>query len=173
MGDLASNLSCDPETGPVSAHLKWFDARKGFGFVIPENQSIEAFLHTTVLREAGIDGLGEGACLLCIIEQSTKGAKVKKILTVLDIGRDPKPIVSSNTHEKFSDFSDMTGIVKWYKPEKGFGFVRADDGGADILLHSKLLKRYGFEAIEPRTPLLLKVRSTSKGRLAVDFQIID
>lgn len=156
----------DPKTEPVSARLKWFDAEKGFGFVIPENSQGDAFLHAAVLRSAGITSLGDGATILCRVQQRAKGAQVSEVLTVLDAGGPSKSLAPSK-------YTDVTGVVKWYKAERGYGFVAADDQGKDVLLTQRCLKQYGFDFIQPRTPLAMKVKTTEKGREAVEFQIVD
>ena len=40
--------------------IKWFDSKKGYGFIIPDDGSIDAFLHVSALQKAGIDSLEEG-----------------------------------------------------------------------------------------------------------------
>lgn len=37
-----------------------------------------------------------------------------------------------------------SGILKVYKTDKGFGFLKQDDGGPDIFLHIGVLKKAGF-----------------------------
>ena len=37
----------------------------------------------------------------------------------------------------------VSGLVKWFDPVKGFGFVLADEGGPDILLHANVLRNFG------------------------------
>jgi cold shock protein len=155
---------------PVRARLKWFDGQKGFGFVVPENEKADAFLHITTLKRAQVGELGEGACLLCLVETNTRGALVREVVSVIDAGREPQPVGAVEVHA--GDTAQITGTVKWYKENKGFGFVRADDGGRDIFLHGKLLRRYGMDTIAPRTPLVMTVRETPKGRELVDFEIM-
>ena len=36
-----------------------------------------------------------------------------------------------------------TGVVKWYNPTKGFGFIQPEGGGKDIFLHVSAVERAG------------------------------
>lgn len=157
----------------VRATLKWFNPKKGFGFVIPDNENMDAFLHVTVLQKAGIDGLGDGARLVCTLENTAKGAMIREVLSVIDVGLNPQPFINPNGHGYRDAITEVTGTVKWYRVETGYGFVKCDDGGKDIFFTQKLLRRYGLDAIEPRTPLLMRVRQTPKGRELVDFQFLE
>lgn len=161
--------------GAVRTTLKWFNTTKGFGFVIPEDKNQDVFLHISVLQRAGIDALGEGAALLCRIEPGEKGSHVREVVKVLREGATPKSVrsVTRNGHEDLSDTTRITGTVKWYKPEKGYGFVKADDGECDVFLHKKTLERYNLDSIEPRTPVAMLVKSTPRGRKAVDFEFLE
>jgi len=40
--------------------VKWFNAKKGYGFIEPEDGSKDVFVHITALEAAGIDNLNEG-----------------------------------------------------------------------------------------------------------------
>ena len=41
----------------------------------------------------------------------------------------------------------VSGRVKWFDPSKGFGFVVADEGGPDILLHANVLRNFGQSSV--------------------------
>jgi len=40
--------------------VKWFDSKKGYGFIVPEDGAEDAFVHISVLERAGLAGLTEG-----------------------------------------------------------------------------------------------------------------
>lgn len=40
--------------------VKWFDARKGFGFIEPEAGGKDVFVHISAVERAGLGGLNEG-----------------------------------------------------------------------------------------------------------------
>jgi len=43
--------------------IKWFDPKKGYGFIIPDDGSKDTFLHISALQKAGIDTLDEGEAI--------------------------------------------------------------------------------------------------------------
>ncbi|NRP12106.1 Cold shock-like protein CspC [Aliiroseovarius sp. xm-m-379] len=61
----------------------------------------------------------------------------------------------------------LHGHVKWFDPTKGFGFVIADEGGADILLHANVLRNYGQSSVADGAGIEIEVQDTQRGRQAV------
>jgi len=41
----------------------------------------------------------------------------------------------------------QTGIVKWYNPTKGYGFVQPENGGDDVFVHISAVERAGWESL--------------------------
>lgn len=166
---------------PVKTRLKWFNNPKGFGFVCPEDENLDAFLHITTLQKAGVGTLGDGACLLCVIERGPKGAQVKEVVELIDAGAvtappekapAPEPPPRARAAQSPSgDIITMSGTVKWYKVDKGFGFVVPDDGLKDIFIHKTCLDRHGVEDLREGQRLTMTIRNVPKGREVLDFSI--
>lgn len=153
---------------PVKLHLKWFNGTKGFGFLVPEDESFDAFLHITTLQEAGLHFLGEGAVLNCTIFDGDKGKQVKEVVEVLEQGA---VNMMPEVNEEDGTFT-MGGLVKWYKPEKGFGFIIPDDGMKDVFIHKTLLEKLEIEELEAGQRVRVTLKSVDKGREAVDIKIV-
>jgi CspA family cold shock protein len=55
------------------------------------------------------------------------------------------------------------GVVKWFSPEKGFGFVELSDGSGDAFLHGSVLAGSGIDAVQPGETLEVRVGPGHKG----------
>lgn len=67
----------------------------------------------------------------------------------------------------------VTGLVKWFDPIKGFGFIVSDSGGPDILLHVNVLRNFGQNSVADNAQVVVEVQNTERGVQAVDILRID
>ena len=58
----------------------------------------------------------------------------------------------------------MAGTVKWFKPDKGFGFITADDSAKDVFVHKSVLRRSGLNVLEAGQRVQMRVQDVEKGR---------
>src|SRR6056297_1789126 len=70
------------------------------------------------------------------------------------------------------DVRRLTGRVKWFDPGKGFGFVIADSGGPDILLHANVLRNFGQSSVVDGAVVEIDVQDTDRGMQAVEVHAI-
>ena len=61
----------------------------------------------------------------------------------------------------------MDGIVKWFDPSKGFGFVVCDTGGPDVLLHANVLRNFGQGSVVDGSVIKMTVQQSERGMQAV------
>lgn len=162
-----------PDSEPVKSRLKWFNCTKGFGFVVPEDDPCDAFIHITTLQQADIHELGEGATLMCHVVKGPKGALITHVDELIDVGVAPTPISFRTEGDEDEQLDVMNGTVKWYKPDKGFGFVIPEDGLKDVFVHKTCLEKHGLELLIPGQKVKMTVRTVAKGREVVDFEIAD
>lgn len=168
--NIDSSLPNEPqgELSVVKMHLKWFNGTKGFGFLVPDEGNFDAFLHITTLQQAGLHSIGEGAILMCRVFNGPKGCQVREVLEVLDKGA----MSTIPQMDEENGTVTMGGLVKWYKPEKGFGFIIPDDGMKDVFVHKTLLEKIDIEELEAGQRVLVTLKFVDKGREAVDLKLV-
>ncbi len=71
------------------------------------------------------------------------------------------------------DPTTVKGRVKWFDPTKGFGFVVADEGGADILLHANVLRNFGQSSVADGAGIEISVQQTQRGMQAIEVFMIE
>jgi CspA family cold shock protein len=81
----------------------------------------------------------------------------------------PKPVRRSEP----ADISPVEAIVKWFNPEKGFGFVEIADGSGDAYLSIKTLQAVGNATVSPGAKLSVFVGQGEKGRQVTKVAAID
>lgn len=67
----------------------------------------------------------------------------------------------------------VTGILKWFDPNKGYGFIIAGDGEGDILMHSSCLKEIGMTTAREGSTINCEVVRRSKGMQALKVLNVD
>jgi len=182
----------------VTATVKWFNAQKGFGFVSPDDGSPDAFLHASVLAASGVDSVNDGDSITCDLARGSKGPQVATIHQItpgsgggaggggFDSRRSREPsgfgsgggfgggssrsLRSGPSRVEGGESAD--GTVKWYKADRGFGFVSPDGGGKDIFVHASALERSGLDRLDPGQRVRMTVGQGLKGPQADRITLI-
>ncbi|MFC9998117.1 cold-shock protein [Nocardia sp. NPDC127526] len=64
------------------------------------------------------------------------------------------------------------GTVKWFDSEKGFGFIRPDNGGPDVFVEYTEVEGHGFRSLVEGQRVEFEVRRTKPGPEAVGVRVI-
>jgi CspA family cold shock protein len=67
----------------------------------------------------------------------------------------------------------VSGVVKWFSPEKGFGFVELSDGSGDAFLHGSVLTQGGIAAVQPGETIEVRVGPGHKGPHVTEVLSVD
>ena len=59
-----------------------------------------------------------------------------------------------------------TGTVKWFNPEKGFGFITRDNGEKDVFVHHSAIQAQGFKTLNEGERVEFDVVTADKGPAA-------
>ena len=65
-----------------------------------------------------------------------------------------------------------TGTVKWFNPEKGFGFITPDDGSADVFVHFSAIQGDGYRNLEENQKVEYDVTQGQKGPQAANVKSV-
>jgi CspA family cold shock protein len=67
----------------------------------------------------------------------------------------------------------VRAVVKWFKPERGFGFVELSDGSGDAFLHASVLERNSITAVQPGETLEVRISPGQKGPQVTEVISVD
>lgn len=158
----------------LTGTIKWFNRNKGFGFIVASDGGGDVFLPLAILERSGFTQAPEGAT---VTFDCAQGAKGRAAVAVLNIDTSTAQPSRSHPRERGGGESrgpaeSLDGVVKWYDPARGFGFVVANDGGKDIFVHVTALRRSGIEMLAPGQHVRMMVSEAPRGREASSVKLI-
>jgi CspA family cold shock protein len=67
----------------------------------------------------------------------------------------------------------VRAVVKWYNPDKGFGFAQLGDGSGDAFLHVSVVERGGHASVPPGATLEVRAGPGPKGQQVTEILSVD
>ena len=161
-------MSDSEDRKTVAGRVKWFDAAKGFGFVIADEGGPDILLHANVLRNFGQSSVADGSGIEVVVQETDRGVQALEVVSL----QPPATTVATQLEDiDQADFSPddqelVPARVKWFDKVKGFGFANIFGDGEDIFIHIEVLRRSGFADLQPGEAIGMKVVDGKRGRMA-------
>ncbi len=183
--------------GEGTGVVKFFNAQKGFGFVVRDDGAEDVFVHISAVEQAGLVGLAEGQPLGFTLVD--RGGRISA--TELKIDGEPMPVTDrgpprerdaaprggpagggyggggaggGGAPQRTLTGEKATGTVKFFNAMKGFGFIQRDDGQPDAFVHISAVERAGMSSLNEGDKLSFELEIDRRGKhAAVNLSVGD
>jgi CspA family cold shock protein len=161
-----------PDPVVVEGRVKWYDAVRGYGFIVADNWEQDILAHANCVRASGRSTLPEGATITVEAQRFERGWQAVAILKVdsasaTDLNERPTDYV----HDAPRDTPFVPARVKWFDRAKGFGFVNAFGSARDVFVHMEVLRRSGMPDLQPAEAVAVRVVVGPRGLMASEIRL--
>ncbi len=160
----------------IKGQVKWFDAAKGFGFVVCDDTEGDILLHANVLRNFGRSSVAEGSSIVIEVQTTDRGRQASVIHEIDAPASDPMAAVEGdvpNIPDVASDIPFQPARVKWFDKAKGFGFANIFGSDEDVFLHVEILRHYGLSDLQAGEAVSVRIIDGPRGKMAGEVQSWD
>ncbi|PSJ37050.1 cold-shock protein [Allosphingosinicella deserti] len=160
--------------------VKFFNAQKGFGFIVRDDGGEDVFVHISAVEQAGLTGLADGQPLeFTLVDRggriSATDLKIEgEPMAVEDRApREPRPGGPGGAAGGFGGGPQRQltgekaqGTVKFFNAMKGFGFISRDDGQPDAFVHISAVERAGMSSLNEGDRVEFELEVDRRGKTA-------
>ncbi|WP_276588755.1 cold-shock protein [Sphingomonas sp. GC_Shp_6] len=181
--------------GEGTGVVKFFNAQKGFGFVVRDDGAEDVFVHISAVEQAGLSALAEGQPLgFTLVDRGGR-------ISATDLKIDGEPMAATErparepreggfggdraaprggaggfggdrggdrggAPQRQLTGEKATGTVKFFNAMKGFGFIQRDDGQPDAFVHISAVERAGMSTLNEGDKLEFELEVDRRGKYA-------
>ena len=149
----------EAELPPVTGRVKWFDATRGFGFLVCDEVEGDVLLHFSVLREHGRRSVPEGAIIECVPVRLERGLQAKRILSIDLSSALPQQPRSSMPASERADRKALSDAAGEFEPVEVKWFNR--------------VRSAHLPELQPGQKLQARIAPSAKGLTAVELRACD
>ena len=168
--------------GNATGTVKFFNAAKGFGFVVRDDGGEDVFVHISAVEQIGLRELAEGQKLSFTLTDRNGRISATDLVIEGDIiepksrpersfdgprgggyGDSPR---GGGGEARENDGTRYEGTVKFFNGQKGFGFVQRDDGQPDAFVHISAVERSGMGTLNENQRISFELEMDRRGKQA-------
>ncbi len=163
--------------GTVRGQVKWFDATKGFGFIVAEGCKSDILLHANVLHSYGRNSIAGSARVEVVVQDTERGCQATEIINIelpeAEAGLESIRQILGDEVIKNPQPDLQPARVKWFDRGKGFGFVNIFGNSDDIFVHMEVLHSCGLAKLQPGEAVGVRTAEGPRGLMAWDVRVWD
>ncbi|MEM7058167.1 MAG: cold shock domain-containing protein [Pseudomonadota bacterium] len=162
----------------ISGRVKWYDAVKGYGFVVPDTGGSDVMVHASCVRAFGKVALTEGAEISLAATRGPRGLQAARILDVDEpevamaapgFAEDARP--TEFLGEEVDAGPLQPARVKWFDKQKGFGFVNIFGNPEDVFVHMETVRRCGFQDLSSGEGMAVRTFRGPRGLMVAELRL--
>ena len=162
----------------VTGQVKWYDAVKGYGFVVPNNGGADVMVHASCVRAFGKIALTEGADITLEAVAGPRGLQAQSILEVVEpegsqlvqgFAEDARPTEFLGPDVEAGPLQPAR--VKWFDKQKGFGFVNIFGNPEDVFVHMETVRRCGFQDLSSGEGMAIRTFRGPRGLMVAELRL--
>lgn len=169
----------DANVGVISGHVKWYDAVKGYGFVVPGDGGSDVMVHASCVRAFGKVALTEGAEVTLVAQEGARGLQAQRLLEVVEPEQPAEAIPGFAEESRPTEFLGQEvdagplqpARVKWFDKQKGFGFVNVFGRAEDIFVHMETVRRCGFQDLSTGEGMAVRTFRGPRGLMVAELRL--
>jgi len=160
----------------VTGLVKWFDATKGYGFIVNDQGGEDVLLHANVLRNFGRSSVADQSRVAVLVQDTRRGTQAAEVVSIDPPAGDGLPPIADLDPEVIEHMDSLPlrpARIKWFDKSKGFGFANIFGHPEDVFVHIEVVRHSGFADLAIGEAICLRVIEGPRGLMAAQVSSWD